>query len=182
MVWGCLWCTMVWRMLVREMLVSIILVLAVRDFCSFSRKEGGGVCSIPPHQGEPFIQYISKSVYIYIWVRQPSKKYLVCIIWPTVFWGANNLQNLGFRVRISIYYKLLQTKNYVKRKKCDKHLPPVQSITHLCNKFLLSISFYQISYGTTKPFIWRGGATIPSNKYGALKKCCPASATHIVHP
>ena len=68
------------------------------------------------------------------------------------------------------------------KKKCNKCLPPVQSITHLCNKFLLSVSFYQVSYGTNKPFIWRDGATIPSNKYGALKKCCPASATHIVHP
>ena len=34
-----------------------------RDFYSFSREEGGG-CSIPPHQGEPFIQYISKNIYI----------------------------------------------------------------------------------------------------------------------
>ena len=63
-----------------------------RDFCSFSRQEGGG-CSIPPHQGESFIQYISKSIYMYVyiyiyiyiyikhaeWVKQPSKKYLVSI-------------------------------------------------------------------------------------------------------
>ena len=72
-------------------------------------------------------------------------------------------------IYISIYYKLLQTENYVKRKKCEKDLPPAQSTNHLCNKFLLSISFYQISYGTTKPFIWRDGATISSNKYGTLK-------------
>ena len=45
---------------------------------------GGGERVLhPPHQGELCIQYISKSI-IYInkhteWVRQPSKKYLVCI-------------------------------------------------------------------------------------------------------
>ena len=38
-----------------------------RDFYSFSREEGGG-SSIPPHQGEPFKQYISKSIYIYIYI------------------------------------------------------------------------------------------------------------------
>ena len=104
-------------------------------------------------------------IYIYIqreteWIRQPSKKYLVFITWPTFFFWDKNFQNLGWRVRISIYYKLLQTENHVKRKKWDKHLPPVQSIIHLCNKFLLFISFYPISYGTTKSFIWWDGATI----------------------
>ena len=69
------------------------------DFCSFFREEGVRGCSIPTHQGEPIIQYVSKSLYICIyvcmymyiyilyiyiykhteWVRQPSKKCLVCI-------------------------------------------------------------------------------------------------------
>ena len=158
------------------LLVSMILVLAVKEFCSFSREKGRGELLPPSPRRALYTIYIKKYIYIYI----PIYIYMYYLT-NCFFWG-NNLQNLGCRVKISIFYKLLQTENYVKRKKCDKHLPPVQSITHLCNKFLLSISFYQISYGTTKPFIWRGGATIPSNKYGALKKCCPASATHIVHP
>ena len=41
------------------LLDSMILVLALRDFCSFSREEGGRGCSIPPHQGELFIQWES---------------------------------------------------------------------------------------------------------------------------
>ena len=65
----------------------------------FGLRGGGGERVLhPPHQGELCIQYISKSI-IYInkhreWVRQPSKKYLVCITLPSVFSGLKTLRIL----------------------------------------------------------------------------------------
>ena len=94
------------------LVVSIILVLGW----------GGGLVALSPSLG--------RALYTIYFKKMFGLHYLTnCFFW------AKNFQNLGWRVKISVFYKLLETKNYVKRKKRDKHLRPVQSITHLCNKF-----------------------------------------------
>ena len=70
------------------------------------------------------------------------------------FLWTKNLQNLGPRVRRVRGLQAFRNQELCQeKKKIDKHLPPVQNITHTCNKVLLSISFYPFSYGMTKPFI-----------------------------
>ena len=40
------------------------------------------------------------------------------------------------------YYTPLKPQNYVERKKCNKHFPPVQQILHLNGKFLFLTIFF----------------------------------------
>ena len=94
------------------LLVSMILVLTVKGIFVVSleknRGGGGGGAPSPLTRESPLYKHTE-------WVRQPSKKYFFASPANCFFW-ANNLQNLGCMVRISIYYMLLQTENYVKRK------------------------------------------------------------------
>ena len=95
-----------------------------RDFCSFLREEGGGVL----HPFSP-----GRALYKY------TKKYLVCITWPTVFF------RLTFRIWVVVsecpyITSFCKPRIMLREKKCDKYLPLVQSVNHLYSKFLLSIS------------------------------------------
>ena len=94
------------------LLVSMILVLTVKGIfvVSLEKNRGGeGVVLHPPSPGRA----------LYINIQSGWGSHLKNILFASpanCFFWANNLQNLGCMVRISIYYMLLQTENYVKRK------------------------------------------------------------------
>ena len=69
-------------------------------------------------------------------LNQPFKRYLVHIARPSVFLGKKP-KDLCQTIKQFKYYRLLWTQNFVKRNNCDKHLPALERMIHLCSIILI---------------------------------------------